>query len=149
VPHSRITKSLEFTGISNKIISFTKKSMSYWKTSMHLYTEGKLIQTEDKEIQCGIFQADSLSPLLFCISLIPLTQQLNKLNTGHEEHTIKAKVSHLLYTHDLKLIAETEEELQKQMQIVRNCNDDTHTKFGLDEHAKIVFKKEKQFNHKT
>jgi hypothetical protein len=62
VPHSWITKSLEITGINNKIISFTKKIMSHWRTRMRLHTENKLIETEDIEIQCGIFKGDSLSP---------------------------------------------------------------------------------------
>ena len=71
--------------------------MTYWKTRMCLHAENKLIETEDVKIQCGIFQGDSLSPLLFCICLIPLTEQLNRLNTGYEEHTIKTK-SHTYYT---------------------------------------------------
>jgi hypothetical protein len=50
------------------------------------------IETEDLKIQCGIFQGDSLSPLLFCICLIPLTEQLNRLNTGYEEHITKTKI---------------------------------------------------------
>jgi hypothetical protein len=45
------------------------------------------------------------------------TEQLNKLNTGYEEHTTKTKISHLLYIDDLKLIAKSEEELQKQIQL--------------------------------
>jgi len=49
---------------------------------MSLHTEGKLIETEDRETQCGIFPGDSLSQLLFCVSLILITEQLNKLNTG-------------------------------------------------------------------
>jgi len=81
VPHCGIIKSFELIGINNKIISFTKKIVSYWKTSMRLHTEGKIIETEDLEIQRGLFPGDSLSPLLFCISLIPITEQLNKLNT--------------------------------------------------------------------
>ena len=81
VPHSWIIKSLELIWINNKIVSFTKKLMSYWRTRMRLHTENKLTETEDIKIQCGIFQGDSLSPLLFCTSLIPLTEQLNRLNT--------------------------------------------------------------------
>jgi len=80
---------------------------------MRLHTENKLIETEDIKIQCGIFQGDSLPPLLFCICLIRLTEQLNMLNTGYEDHKTKTKISHLLYKDDLKLIAKSEEEFQK------------------------------------
>ena len=85
---------------------------------MRLHTENKLIETDDMKIQCGIFQGDSLSSLLFCICLIPLTDQLNRLNTGYDQHTTKTKISHLLYMDDLKLIAKSEDELQKQIQTV-------------------------------
>jgi hypothetical protein len=112
VPYSRIIKSLELIGINNKVISFTKKVIAYWRKCMCLHAEHKLIQTEDMKIECRIFQGDSLSPLLFCICLIPLTEQLNKLNTGYEEHTTKTNFSYILYMDDLKLIAKSEEELQ-------------------------------------
>ena len=88
--------------------------MTYWKTRMCLNVENKLIETEDIKIQRGIFQGDSLLPLLFCICLIPLTEQLNRLNTVYEECTTKTKISHLLYMDVSKLIAKSEEELQKQ-----------------------------------
>jgi hypothetical protein len=117
--------------------------MPYWRTRMCLHAEHKLIETEDLKIQCGIFQGDSLSPLLFCICLIPLTEQLNRLNTGYEEHTTKTKISHLLYMDDLKLIAKSEEELQTQIQIVKTFSDDIHMDFGLEKCAKITFKRGK------
>jgi hypothetical protein len=113
VPHSWIIKSLELIGINDKIISFLKKAMIYRKTSMCQHAEGKIIETEDLEILCGIFQGDSLSALPFCVSLIPLIEQVKKLNSGYEEHTTKTKVSHLLYIDGLKLISKTAEELQK------------------------------------
>ena len=99
---------------------------------MCLHAENKLIETEDIKIQCGIFQGDLLLPLLFCICLIPLTEQLNRLNTGYEEHTTKTKISHLLYMNDLKLIARSEEELQKQIQTVKTFSDDINMEFGLE-----------------
>jgi hypothetical protein len=129
VPRSWIIKSLEITGINNKIISFTKKVMSHWRTLMRLHTENKLIETENIETQCGILQGDSLSTLLFCICLIPLTEQPNRLNTGYKEHTTNTKISHLLYMDDLKLIGKSEEELQKQIQTVKTLSDDFHMEF--------------------
>jgi hypothetical protein len=68
---------------------------------------------------------------------------LNRLNTGYEEHTPKTKISHLLYMNDLKLLRKSEEELQKQTQMVTTFSDDIHMEFGLDKCAKIVFKKVK------
>ena len=109
VLHSGKIKSFELIGINYKIITFTKKTVSYWKTNVHLHTEGKIIETEDLVIQRGLFQGDSLSPLLFCISLISLTMQLNKLNTEYEQHTTKTKISHLFYMDDLKMTGKTEE----------------------------------------
>jgi hypothetical protein len=75
----------------------------------------------------------------FCISLyvFSLKEQLNELNIGYEEHTTKTKVSHIPYVDDLTLIGKTEEELQKQMQVVRNFSDYIHMEFGPDKCAKI------------
>ena len=143
VPHSWIIEFLQLTGINNKVISFTKKVMSYWRTRMSLYTENKQIETEDMKTQCGIFQGDSLAPLLFCMCLIPLTEKMNKLKTGYEKHTTKTKISHLFYVDDLKLIAKSEEELQKQIQTVKIFSDDIHMEFGLEKCAKIAFKRGK------
>ena len=42
----------------------------------------------------------------------------------------------------LKLICKTEEEVQKQMQVVRNFSDDNYMEFGLGKCAKIVLRKE-------
>jgi hypothetical protein len=143
VPHSLIIKSLQLIWINNKVTAFTKKAMTYWRTRMRLHVENEIIETEDIKIQCGIFQEDSLSPLLFCICLIPLIAQLTKLNTGYEQHITKTKISHLLYMDDLKLIAKSEEELRKQVQIVTTFSDDIHMDFGLEKCAKITFKKGK------
>jgi hypothetical protein len=132
VQHSWIIKCLELIGINNKAIAFTNKAMAYWRTRMSLHAENELIETEDTKIQCGIFQGDSLSPLLFCICLIPLTVQLNRLNTGYEEHITKTKISRLLYMDDLKLIAKSEEELRKQVQTVKTFSDDIRSSTSFE-----------------
>jgi hypothetical protein len=75
---------------------------------MRLHAQNKLTEREDIKIQRGVFQGDSLSPLLFFNCLIPFIEQLNRLNTGYEEHITTTKISHLLYMGDLKLIAKSE-----------------------------------------
>jgi hypothetical protein len=44
---------------------------------------------------------------------------------------------------DLKLIAKSEEELQKQIQTVKRFSDDINMGFGLDKCAKISFQRGK------
>jgi len=44
---------------------------------------------------------------------------------------------------DLKLIAKSEEELQKQIQTVKTFSDDINMEFGLGKCAKITFKRGK------
>jgi len=63
------------------------------------------------------------------------------LNTGYDKHTTKTKTSYLLYMDDLKLIAKSEEELQKQIQTVKTLSDDIHMEFGLEKCSRIAFKR--------
>ena len=44
---------------------------------------------------------------------------------------------------DLKLIAKSEEELQKEKQTVKTFSDDINMEFGLEKWAKITFKRDK------
>jgi len=44
---------------------------------------------------------------------------------------------------DLKLIAKSEEELQKQIKTVKTFSDDIHMEYGLENCAKIAFKRGK------
>jgi hypothetical protein len=62
------------------VAAFTKKAMTCWRARMCLHTENELIETEDIKIQREIFQADSLSSLVFCVCLIPLMEHLNRWN---------------------------------------------------------------------
>jgi hypothetical protein len=79
----------------------------------------------------------------FLHCMIPLTEQLNTLNTGYEEHTTKTKISHLLYVDDLKLTAKSEEEFQRQIQKVKTFSDDINMEFGLEKCVKITLKRGK------
>jgi len=61
---------------------------------------------------------DSLSPLLFCIALIPLTNELNRADCGCQVHGTERKISHLLYMDDLKLLGRNGSDLKTEMKIM-------------------------------
>jgi hypothetical protein len=64
-------------------------------------------------------------------------------NTVYEEHTTKTKISHLLYMNNLELIDKSEEDLEKQIQIIKTVSDAIHMEFGLEKCDKITLKKGK------
>ena len=83
------------------IINFLKISMTKRKTNLHLnYSEGSII-CENFDINSGIFQGDSLSPLLFFLVLTPLSYELN--DKGYGCKIGEEKINHMSYMDDLKL----------------------------------------------
>ena len=94
-------------------------------------------------IKRGIFQGDALSPLLFVISMIPLTSILRKAAPGYEFSSNKVKINHLLYMDDLKLYGKTQKDLESLIQTVRIYSSDIGMEFGLEKCASLVMKRGK------
>ena len=141
VPHSWILKTMQIYKISPTLINFMKHSMSTWKTTMILnYSTGK-IETNPIRIRNGIFQGDSLSPLLFCLALAPLSTLLNNTDMGYTVY--EEKLNHLFYMDDLKLYAKNDGQLEGLLNTVKMFSDDIKMQFGLDKCAKATFKRGK------
>ena len=75
--------------------------MSMWETTLNLTHQIGNLKSKLIKINSGIFQSDSLSSLLFCLSLIPLPKELNR--TGYGYNIQKRNINHLFYIDDLKL----------------------------------------------
>ena len=81
--------------------------MKSWKALMVLSYETRTIKSMLMRIRQGIFQCDSLSPLLFCIAYSPLSVELRRtgyvywMTTGCVDTAKRQLVSHLLYIDDL------------------------------------------------
>ena len=99
------------------------------------------MQSQPIQIRRGIFQGDSLSPLLFCIALIPLTNELNRADCGYQVHGTDRKISHLLYMDDLKLLGRNEIELNNEMKIVQTISNIYKYEFWFRKMCKNMFEK--------
>ena len=101
VPHVWIIKALKLIGAALNVIAFLKSTMIDWKTEL---ISGD-INFGEVNTNRGIFQGDSLSPLLFVISLISVTLVLRRMKQGYSFQKGKSKLNHLLFMEDLKLYA--------------------------------------------
>ncbi|MEO1764700.1 MAG: reverse transcriptase domain-containing protein [Cyanobacteria bacterium J06629_18] len=137
VPHSWIVKCMEMYKISPVVVNFLKVIMKNWKTTLLLQTESETIRTRAIQIKSGIFQGDSLSPLLFCLTLAPLSSLLNNIKKGYK---LGGELfNHLLYMDDLKLFAGNNDQLATLMNVVKDFSDDIKMKFGINKCAKATF----------
>ena len=83
-------------------------------------------------INRGIFQGDSLSPLLFVISLIPLTLVLRRIKQGYSFQKGKSKLSHLLFMDELKPYGSKQDKIDSLVRTVKIVTKDIGMKFGID-----------------
>ena len=95
------------------------------------------------EIKRGIFQGDSLSPLVFVSALIPLSLILRKTKAAYQFSESKEKINHLLFMGDFKLYSRTEKGLDSLEQTVPVFSEDIVMEFGIEKCAMLVIEKGK------
>lgn len=139
VPHSWILECLNMFGIANNIRSLIEKSMKKWK--LLLTSNGSELCEID--VKRGIFQGDSLSPLLFVVCMIPLSLILRKVNASYEWGKKEFKINHLLFMDDLKLFGKSEDQIDSLVQTVFLFSKDIGMEFGLKKCGVIVLKRGK------
>ena len=118
--------------------------MKNWKKRLTLKHESGNFMSDNINIKRGIFQGDSLSPLLFCISLVPLLLELNSSGYGYKNRT--EQITHLLYMDYLKLYAKDDGELEGLLRIVKGFSDNIGIEFGLSKCVKATFERGKLEN---
>ena len=80
----------------------------------------------DVNIRCGIFQGDSLSPLLFVVCLIPLSLILRKTKGKYQLSKEGESINHLLFMDDLKLFGSDEWQVDSLINTVCVFSDDNN-----------------------
>ena len=140
VPHSWLLEVVEMLGVAGNIGVLLRNSMANWKSE--LMGGGDVLGTVD--IKRGIFQGDSLSPLLFVMVMIPLSMLLKAENKGYKLRHSDRRINHLLFMDDLKLYASNDNELESLVNEVKNYSDDIGMEFGLSKCAVLSVAKGKR-----
>ena len=137
VPHSWIGNTLEMFGIADSVSNLVKESTQKWNTE--LTAGGRTLG--NVKIRRGIFQGDSLSPLLFVIAMIPLSLILREVKIAYDIGKRNGELNHLLFMDDLKLFAKNEKQLESLIHTVRIFSDDIRMEFGLTKCALLVMER--------
>ena len=139
VPHSWIIECLDFFGVAENIKSLFVNSKEKWKVILC----SRNSELGEVEIKRGIFQGDSLSPLVFVLALIPLSLILRKAKAAYEFSESKEKINHLLLMDDLKLYSRSEKGLDSLVQTVHVFSEDIGMEFGIEKCVMLVMEKGK------
>ena len=141
--HELIVRLLECLSVDDQIVGCIKHLMPLWKTRFTITSGETRVRTELVSFKRGVFQGDSLSPLLFCISLLPLSIAL-KNTKGYScgtPNSRRHKVTHLFYMDDLKLYASGQRDLQQSLRVVQEYSHAIGMEFGTDKCAMVHLKK--------
>ena len=134
VLRSWIINCLKMYLISNKVMEFIEKTTKNW--SVELTAEGKSVA--EMKILRGIFQGDTLSPLLFVIAMMPLNHILRECICSYKFTKVQEKINHLMYKDDIKLFANNEKELETLLQAIWIYSQDIGMEFGIEKCAMLI-----------
>ena len=131
--HSWILESQELARVAKNVVEFISRSMKGWNVELMSCREflGKV------NIQGG-----SLSPLLFVISMRPLTEILRKVPMGY---AVKCgeKFNLSLFMDDLKIYGKSECEIHSLVSTVELFSTDVGMEFGTKKCGTLVLKRGK------
>ena len=139
VPHSWINRTLDIYKVAKNARKLLKNSMAGWNTKLMVGGD----ELGHVRIRRGIFQGDSLSPLIFIMAMMPLTTILNKTRLGYMMDNDKIRINHLLFMDDLKLYGKTAAQLDSLVNSVHLFSKDIGMEFGIDKCAVIQMKRGK------
>ena len=105
-----------------------------WQTRLIL---GSNTLSRPIPIKCGIFQGDSLSPLLFCLALNPISHELRSSGLGYGcgPPSCRQPICHLWYMDDLKVFSSTSAKLASLLSTVELIAGDFGMKFNANKSA--------------
>ena len=126
-------------GVAVNVRSFISESVKHWNTELNAGQS----RLGNVKIKRGIFQGDSMSPLLFVMTMIPLTLMLRKTNIFYEVRKKGERINRLLFMDDLKLFGKNVDQIGSLVNTVRIFSEDIKMEFGLSKCGVLIMKRGK------
>ena len=129
IPHRWIIDMLAAIRAPTKIQNTIRTLIPLWQTSINLRTE-EGTETIRIKLKRGLFQGDSLSPLLFCLCVSLLSYALNR-GKGFSSAYQPRPTTHLMFMDDLKIFEESRAELIRAVAVAEGISKAVGMTLGL------------------
>jgi hypothetical protein len=129
VPHTWLRKVLKAINAPKVVRTIVDSLIPMWQTHIELQTAEGLARIPIR-LKRGLFQGDSLSPLLFCLCVAPLSHALSKRRGFSSEYQARA-ITHLMFMDDLKLYEENRGKLLEAVHLVEEISTAIGMQLGL------------------
>ena len=145
VPHAYIKWLLKVVKLPKTLRTFVNRLLGSWQVKYEARdSSGRTHRSNILEIKSGVLQGDSFSPLLFCLAMAPISHALNSTLIGYQTATgktqrLQLKLSHLFYMDDLKLYADSSENLSILIKKVETTSTAISMKMNTKKCAKAHF----------
>ena len=123
-----------------KSYSLLKGPYKPWRAELKA---GRLSFVEVR-VKRGIFQGDTLSPLIFVRAMMLLNQIIRKYTAGYKQSKSQKKINHFMYMNDIKLFIKSEKELETLLQTVRIYSQDVGMEFDIEKCTMLIMKRGKR-----
>ncbi len=130
VPHRWLNKVMKAINAPRPVRKTIRRLLPLWETDITVLSE------QDRQVRIpiifrrGLFQGDSLSPLLFCLVVAPISWELRKRKGFTTVHR-PLPVTHLMFMDDLKIYEEDREGLSQAVGVVEQVTEIVGMKMGL------------------
>ena len=124
VSHSRLFTVLRLAKVYENIVVSIEKMSKLWATIVTLKGTNQTIKTFNCILLKGIFQGDSLSVILFVLSVNPLSFMIKRLRRYAAGKDRKTSITHNFFVDNLKLYNSTTNGIKKQLDLVTKFSQD-------------------------
>ena len=129
VPHRLINQVLRAVATSKPVRRMIKQLITKSANDLCLWTENGPQKIPIK-MKRAIFQGDSLSPLLFCLCVAPISDALRKTEGFRANHQAEP-VTHLMFVDDLNVYTENKRSLTEVVNMVEEVSGAMGMELGL------------------
>ena len=120
VPHKWLKKLIRVIQAPRPVQTAIGKLMPLWRTNLELRGRHQTTLTFPIRFRRGVFQGDTLSPLLFGLALAPLSTAL-RTGGGFNSKYQDEPITHLAFMDDVKLFEESHDEAEAALGVAESA----------------------------